>query len=81
MVKFASRPLDKGRIYKDMRVCKFRVRAFDIYDKAKELNIPCALIQDAGLTEFNGVPTYTCCAIGPDDQVNIDKVTGELPLL
>lgn len=54
---------------------------FDIYDKAKELNIPCVLIRDAGLTEFNGVPTYTCCAVGPDDEENVDKVTGELPLL
>jgi peptidyl-tRNA hydrolase, PTH2 family len=54
---------------------------FDIYDKAKELNIPCALIRDAGLTEFNGVPTYTCCAVGPDDEETVDKVTGELPLL
>jgi PTH2 family peptidyl-tRNA hydrolase len=54
---------------------------FDIYDKAKELNIPCVLIRDAGLTEFNGIPTYTCCAVGPDDEENVDKVTGELPLL
>lgn len=54
---------------------------FDVYNKAKELNIPCVLIRDAGLTEFNGVPTYTCCAVGPDDEENVDKVTGELPLL
>jgi peptidyl-tRNA hydrolase, PTH2 family len=54
---------------------------FDIYDKARELNIPCVLIRDAGLTKFNGDPTYTCCAVGPDDEKNIDKVTGELLLL
>ncbi len=53
----------------------------DIYDRAKELNIPCALIRDAGLTEFNGAPTITCCAVGPDDEENVDKVTGELSLL
>lgn len=54
---------------------------FDIYKKAKELNIPCMLIRDAGMTEFNGVPTYTCCAIGPHEEEIVDKVTGELSLL
>ncbi|MHB1153912.1 MAG: aminoacyl-tRNA hydrolase [Eubacteriales bacterium] len=53
----------------------------DIYDRAKKLNIPCVLIRDAGLTEFNGVPTFTCCAVGPDDEENVDKITGELSLL
>jgi PTH2 family peptidyl-tRNA hydrolase len=54
---------------------------FDIYDKARELNIPCVLIRDVGLTKFNGDPTYTCCAVGPDDEKNIDNVTGELSLI
>ncbi len=37
-------------------------------------------ITDAGKTEFNGVPTKTCCAIGPDEAEKIDKVTGHLKL-
>lgn len=53
----------------------------DIYNKAKDANIPCSLIKDAGLTEFGGVPTYTSCAIGPDYAENIDLITGGLPLL
>lgn len=53
----------------------------DIYNEAVVSNIPCSLIQDNGITEFNGVPTYTCCAIGPDDREAIDKITGHLPLL
>ena len=40
-----------------------------------------ALIQDAGLTEFGGVPTYTAVAIGPDRADRVDAVTGQLPLL
>lgn len=40
-----------------------------------------ALIVDNGLTEFDGVPTKTCLAIGPDLSSRIDKITGELPLL
>ena len=54
---------------------------FDIYNSAREKNIPCSLIQDSGRTEFHGVPTYTCCAIGPDYSDKIDKITGGLPLL
>ncbi len=54
---------------------------FDIYNLAREKDIPCALIQDSGRTEFHGVPTYTCCAIGPHWMHEIDEITGRLPLL
>lgn len=40
-----------------------------------------ALIQDSGLTEFGGVPTYTALAIGPDEDSKIDQFTKGLPLL
>ena len=53
----------------------------EIYNKAKDAGLPCALICDAGKTEFNGVPTNTCCAIGPDQVEKIDKITGDLKLL
>ena len=46
-----------------------------------ETYIPHALITDAGLTEFHGVPTNTCLGIGPYIAEEIDKFTGNLPLL
>lgn len=46
-----------------------------------ESRIPNALIIDAGLTEFHGVPTKTCIGIGPWDSDQIDKITGSLKLL
>lgn len=52
-----------------------------LYAKAKESGLPCSLITDAGLTEFNGVPTNTCIAIGPAYADKIDAITGHLPLL
>lgn len=52
-----------------------------IYKAAEEKGLPCKLIQDCGLTEFNGVPTYTCCAIGPAKSILIDEITKELKLL
>lgn len=52
-----------------------------IHAAAKEKGLPCCLIQDAGITEFGGVPTYTCCAIGPAKSSLIDEITGTLPLL
>lgn len=51
------------------------------YEEAKRRNIPCSIIMDAGLTEFNGVPTITCCAIGPDDSDKIDEITKNFKLL
>ena len=53
----------------------------EIYQKAKDKGLICSLITDAGLTEFNGVPTKTCCAIGPNWSDEIDEITGGLPLL
>ena len=51
-----------------------------IYKQAEEANLPCALIKDAGRTEFNGVPTFTCCAIGPAWDKDIDLITKKLSL-
>lgn len=39
------------------------------------------LIQDSGLTEFGGVPTYTSLAIGPAKAEIIDNITSHLKLL
>lgn len=52
-----------------------------IYKQAKDADLVCSLIQDAGLTEFDGVPTYTAVAVGPGRNEDIDKITGELKLL
>jgi PTH2 family peptidyl-tRNA hydrolase len=52
-----------------------------VYEAARTAGLPCALITDAGLTEFNGVPTITCCAIGPEYPDKIDPITGHLKLL
>jgi peptidyl-tRNA hydrolase len=52
-----------------------------IYQNAKETNLPVVLITDNGLTEFNGVHTNTCIAIGPAFSKDIDKITGHLKTL
>jgi PTH2 family peptidyl-tRNA hydrolase len=49
--------------------------------RARAANVPVALIVDAGKTEFHGVPTKTCCAIGPAWSDEVDAITGELSLL
>ncbi|HTJ46014.1 MAG TPA: aminoacyl-tRNA hydrolase [Kofleriaceae bacterium] len=53
----------------------------EIVAKAHAANVPCALIVDAGATEFHGVPTKTCCAIGPAWTDEVDAITGALALL
>jgi PTH2 family peptidyl-tRNA hydrolase len=55
----------------------------DVYNHALSFNVnmPCSLIIDAGRTEFHGVPTPTCVAVGPWPSHIIDKITGSLPLL
>lgn len=53
----------------------------DLYKRVCALSIPCEYVVDAGHTEFNGVPTKTCLAIGPWYSEQIDRFTGELKLL
>jgi PTH2 family peptidyl-tRNA hydrolase len=52
-----------------------------IVERAQAAGLPCALIVDAGRTEFHGVPTKTCCAVGPAWADAVDAITGGLPLL
>jgi peptidyl-tRNA hydrolase, PTH2 family len=51
-----------------------------VYDKALAAGLEVHLITDRGLTEFGGVPTRTCLAVGPDYDDLIDPVTGDLEL-
>lgn len=53
----------------------------EVYRKAKEANLHCSLIKDAGLTEFGGTPTYTAVAVGPGKPEAIGPITGHLKLL
>ena len=53
----------------------------EVYNTAKKAGLMCSLIQDAGHTEFAGVPTYTCCAVGPNWSDEIDPITKDLSLL
>ena len=49
--------------------------------RARAAGVPCALVVDSGKTEFHGVPTKTCCAVGPAWAAEVDAITGALPLL
>jgi PTH2 family peptidyl-tRNA hydrolase len=51
-----------------------------LFAAAKLSDMICSLITDAGLTEFNGVPTNTCIAIGPDFEDKVDELCKHLPL-
>lgn len=52
-----------------------------LHQAVQQAGLPCALIQDAGHTEFHGVKTYTALGIGPAPSEEIDPFTGTLSLL
>ncbi len=52
-----------------------------VVQRAREAGVLIYLCVDAGKTEFHGVPTPTCCAVGPDFPERIDPITGHLQLL
>lgn len=70
----------RGRFTKIVVYVNSEQELIDLHNKAQEAKIPCALIRDAGLTEFKE-PTYTTVAIGPDEVEKIDALTKDLPLL
>ena len=53
----------------------------DLHAKANAAGLIATKIVDSGLTEFNGVPTVTALAIGPDFEDKVDAITKHLPLL
>jgi PTH2 family peptidyl-tRNA hydrolase len=53
----------------------------EIAKQAEDAGLTVHVITDAGHTEFGGVPTRTCLAIGPDEEEKINAVTGKLKLL
>jgi PTH2 family peptidyl-tRNA hydrolase len=51
-----------------------------LYQKSLDSGLEAHFITDAGRTEFDGVPTKTCVAIGPNKSLDIDKITKHLKL-
>lgn len=60
--------------------CNSEVELLKLYSFAILYKLPCCLITDNGDTEFKGVKTNTCIAIGPAKSEEIDKITGYLKL-
>lgn len=50
----------------------------DLYVAANAAKLNTRLVTDNGLTEFDGVKTLTCLAIGPDYPDKIDPITRSL---
>lgn len=79
--KSALRNWIQGRFTKVCLYVESEKELDELYDKANKKGLMCSMIVDAGLTEFNGVPTKTCIAIGPNWSDEIDEITGHLKLL
>lgn len=77
-------PLDKWLLGNYKKICvsvNSEKELHDLCEKVEQRCLPYHLQYDDGLTEFNGVRTVTCCAIGPGPSDIIDAITGHLPLL
>lgn len=83
MVTPLTNAMDKwssGQFTKISLSCNSEEELIALYNEAKIKNIPCALVEDSGKTEFHGIKTKTCIAIGPADVNIIDSITGTLKL-
>ena len=79
-VSFMNQWLE-GSFAKIVVSCDSEDELLSLQMKATEAKIHTAKITDAGATEFDGVPTVTCLAIGPYSSEEINKITGNLKLL
>jgi len=71
----------EGLFTKVVVSCNSEEELNELYREAEKRNLPCSYIVDSGLTEFHGVKTPTCIAIGPAKSEEINKITGNLKLL
>lgn len=61
--------------------CENEEELLKIYQQGLDAGLNAHLIIDSGFTEFHGVPTKTCVAIGPNRIEDVDKITGHLKLM
>ena len=81
---YESEPLHrwlKGSFTKVVVSVDSEEELLEIKQKAEDEGMLCAMVTDAGKTEFGGVPTNTAVAIGPEWASKLDKITGHLKLL
>ena len=84
MTVFESEPLHrwpKGAFTKVVVSVDSEEELLEIKRKAEEAGILCALVTDAGKTEFHGERTNTAVAIGPEWASKLEPITGNLKLL
>jgi PTH2 family peptidyl-tRNA hydrolase len=82
MLRYKNNAVKEWLMGKFTKICVYvesEEALLDLHKKALEVNIPCALIEDAGLTEFDK-PTNTCLGLGPAWDTELDVITGNLPL-
>lgn len=81
---FESEPMHmwlKGAFTKVVVSVPNEEELFELKDKAEASGILCALVTDAGKTEFHGERTNTALAIGPEWASKLEPITGNLKLL
>lgn len=81
---FESEPLHrwlKGSFTKVVVSVDSEEELLEIKRKAEDEGILCAMVTDAGKTEFKGIPTNTAVAVGPEWASKLEKITGHLKLL
>jgi len=84
MTVFESEPMMhwlKGLFTKITVSVDSEAELLELREKAEDAGILCALITDAGKTEFHGERTNTALAIGPEWASKLDEITGHLKLL
>lgn len=69
-----------GSYAKVVLVAHSQEELLEIKEKALKEGLVVQEIVDSGRTQFNGIPTLTCIAIGPDYTDRIDLVTGHLKM-
>lgn len=69
------------RFTKVVLYVKSEEKLLEVARKAEEAGLPTALIQDAGFTFFDGVPTHTCVGIGPAFPEEFIGITDKLKVL
>ena len=81
--KKTNTPLSEWFHYGCAKVCVYvdsEAELLDLARKAAERGVLSAMITDAGITEFHGIPTKTCLALEPFPCDVADELTGHLSL-